>query len=148
IQLGGKLTGRWFAKGMGQPLREAAKYLALTGIALLALAASPLLPVAVLFGLAGFFTIGMFQPGFYAVQALVSPARVRTFSFSFGSLFLVLGVAAFSISPLGSVADHAGLRWGIGVTTPFWLIAAAFLWSSSRFVNDYATKAFNGFGLA
>ena len=143
IQLAGRWTAGWFTKGMGEPLRRAALSLAIVGGALVLLAVSPFLALSIGILLGASFIIGVFQPPFYAVQALVSPARARTLSFSFGALFLVAGVAAFFVSPLGSVSDDHGIRWGIAVLTPFWMIAAAYMASAAPLVNDDAVRALN-----
>jgi branched-chain amino acid transport system ATP-binding protein len=85
-------------------------------------------------GLATSFVAGMYAPPFLTTQALVSPARVRSLSFGLGALALVLGVWLLWLLPLGKVSDQHGLRWGIGVLTPFFVVSGAILASAGRTV--------------
>src|SRR4051794_27513721 len=89
VQLSGRWTMRWLGKGMGEPLKRAGLVLFGVGVGLAVAAGMPNIWLFILAGGATSFVAGMFSPPFYATQAFVSPARVRTLSFSFGSLFLV-----------------------------------------------------------
>jgi branched-chain amino acid transport system ATP-binding protein len=139
---GGQWARAWFAKGMGEPLRRAAVWIAAVGVGLGLLAVSPVLPLALVVGLATSFAAGVFWPPLTAVQALVSPARVRTLAFSFAAVFLVLGVVVlFYMTGMSTISDHYGIRWGIFVLAPYWLVFAAVLASASRFVADDAGRS-------
>ncbi|MBA2609767.1 MAG: MFS transporter, partial [Actinobacteria bacterium] len=139
---GGKWTAGWFAKDMGEPLRRAALALAVTGIGLAAIAAAPFMAMAIAFGFGTSFAIGTYSAPALATQSLVSPARARTLSFGFFALFLVVGVVVlFGGTGLIAVSDDHGIRWGVFVLSPFWLIGAAFLYSAARFVEDDVKKA-------
>ena len=142
VRRGGKWAPGWFAKDMGEPLRRAGLALALTGVGLACVAASPWLALALGFGFATSFAIGVYTAPHLATQALVSPARARTLSFGFASMFLVFGVVfLFGGTPLAKVADDHGLRWGVFVLAPYWIIAGAILASAGRFVKDDAARA-------
>ena len=53
---------------------------------------------------------------------------MRTLSFGFGSLFLVGGVWALWLIPgVSKVSDAHGIRWGLAVLTPYWLVGGAVL---------------------
>jgi ABC-type branched-subunit amino acid transport system ATPase component/predicted MFS family arabinose efflux permease len=135
IRWAGRVTPGWFAKNMGEPLKRAGLALAAVGACLTLVAASPALATSIALALLAGFAFGVFTPPYYAVQALVSPARVRTLSFSFGALFLVGGVAGlFFALGLSTVSDNYGIRWGIFVLGPYWVIAGAILASAARFV--------------
>jgi branched-chain amino acid transport system ATP-binding protein len=149
INRSGKWTPGWFAKGMGEPLRRAALCLALTGIGISLIAASPFLVGAIAAGLYTSFVIGVFQPPYYAVQALVSPARVRTLSFSFGSLFLVAGVVfLFYGTGLAGVSDDHGIRWGVFILGPFWIIGGLVLATAAKFVTADTESAMKALSAA
>src|SRR5207302_1682952 len=93
-------------------------------------------------GLVTSFVVGWFFPGFYATQALVSPARVRTLSFTFGSLFLVAGVwLLYFIPGFAALADSRGNRWGLAVTAPYWIICGLVLRSGHKSVADDTTRS-------
>jgi branched-chain amino acid transport system ATP-binding protein len=142
IQLAGRWTVGWLAKGMGEPLKRAGLALGFVGIGIFGLAVAPNLAFLVAIGLVTSFVVGFFFPPFYATQAFVSPARVRTLSFSFGSLFLVAGVWALYFLPgFAALADSRGERWGLAVTAPYWIIGGLVLRSGHRFVADDTTRA-------
>ena len=143
IQLAGKWTMGWMAKGMGEPLKRAGLAIGAVGIGIAIISASQWLALVVVAGAITSFVVGFFFPPFYATQALVSPARVRTLSFSFGALFLVAGVwFLFFIPGFAAVADTHGERWGLLITAPYWVIGGLVLRSAHRFVADDTTKAF------
>jgi MFS family permease len=116
--------------------------LAAVGLQLVLLAASPTLWFFIVVGFTTSFTAGIFLAPLLTVQALVSPARVRSLSFSFVSIFLVLGGALFFISPLGTISDRYGIRWGIFSAAPCWIIAGLIVTSAAKFVAADTAKAF------
>jgi branched-chain amino acid transport system ATP-binding protein len=142
VQLAGRWTAGWLAKGMGEPLKRAGLVLFGVGVGLLVTAAMPTLPLFIVAGGATSFVAGMFFAPFFATQAFVSPARVRTLSFSFGSLFLVAGVWGLFLLPgVAAVPDNAGMRWGLVATVPYWLIGGLILRSGHKFVADDTNRA-------
>ncbi|MEY2421820.1 MAG: hypothetical protein QOI95_1887 [Acidimicrobiaceae bacterium] len=142
IQMAGRRTIVWLGQGMGEPLKRAGLALGFVGIGIFAIAVSPVLPMVIVIGLITSFVVGWFFPGFYATQALVSPARVRTLSFTFGSLFLVAGVwLLYFIPGFAALADSRGNRWGLAVTAPYWIITGLVLRSGHKFVADDTTRA-------
>ena len=142
IQIAGKRTVAWMSKGMGEPLKRAGLALGAVGIGIFVVAVSPTLPLVLVTGCITSFVVGWFFPGFYATQALVSPARVRTLSFSFGSLFLVAGVWLLYFLPgFAAVADSHGNRWGLAITAPYWIICGLVLRSGHKFVADDTASA-------
>jgi ABC-type branched-subunit amino acid transport system ATPase component/predicted MFS family arabinose efflux permease len=144
LLLAGRLTQRrWLPSGLGVPLRYAGAILATVGVGIVLVAVAPVLGLAILLGLATNFVGGMFFAPFYTVQALVSPARVRSLSFAFGSLFLIVGVWVLWVFPgVSSVSDSDGIRVGLAVLAPYWLIGGALLASAERFVEADAKQAF------
>src|SRR3954447_613115 len=141
IQLSSKRTIKWLAEGMGEPLKRAGVALSLVGVGIAILAFLPLgmfVPV----GIATSFVAGIFFPPFYTTQAFVSPARVRSLSYSFGALFIVAGVWLLYFLPgISAIADNDGMRWGLFATFPFWIIGGLILRSGHRFVADDTQRA-------
>ncbi len=143
VLLSGRWTQRWFAQGMGEPIKRAGICLAVVGVALLGLAITPTLILNVPVGMVGSFAIGCFYPPLLATQALTSPAQVRTLSFSFGALFLGIGGVAWLLL-FGKVADGHGIhgvQYAIAYTVPFWFIGGAILYSANRYVAGDTAKA-------
>jgi branched-chain amino acid transport system ATP-binding protein len=139
----------WFAKDMGEPLKRSAYCLIAVGIGLALFAMAPWLWLAILIGIVNSFIIGCFTPPFTAVQALVSPARARTMSFSFGALFLVVGVIfLFYGIGMGSISDNHGMRWGIAILMPYWVMAGLILITAAKFVGDDAAAGLRSLAAA
>ncbi len=150
VILAGLLTRRWLAKEAGEPLRYAGYALVMVGVGLLGVAVAPTLPISIVLGFATSFFGGAFYPPFYTVQSMVSPARVRTLSFGFGSLFLVAGVFLIWVIGVGTFWPAANLsargdtqnyRLALGALLPWWFIGGATLASARRFVAGDAAKA-------
>jgi branched-chain amino acid transport system ATP-binding protein len=142
IQNAGKWTQGWLAKELGEPVRKCAWLLMLVGVELALVAASPSLWFFVPIGLVTSFTTGIFLPPLLTVTALVAPARVRSLGFSFFSIFVVIGAAIFFASPLGSLSDTHGIRWGLASSAPFWFFAGVIIKSAAQFVTDDTQRAF------
>ncbi|HEV7761139.1 MAG TPA: MFS transporter [Acidimicrobiales bacterium] len=142
VQQGGRLTPGWLARGMGVPLQRVGQVLALVGVGVLLIAASPWLALTIVVGLATNYALGFFFAPLAAVQALVSPARERSLSFSLAAIFLVLGVILFFALGLGNVADDHGLRWALFTLSPFWMVGGVIVISAGKFVADDVSRAF------
>ncbi|MEA3075749.1 MAG: hypothetical protein QOF60_657 [Actinomycetota bacterium] len=141
ILIAGRLTQRWLGRGLGFPLQPAGLAIIAGGLGLLLVAASPFLALALAVGFATSFAFGFYLPPFLTVQALVSPARVRSFSFSYGALFLFAGAFGFQVF-LGGLADSQGIRWAVGATAPFFVLGGLILQSAKRYVTADTEKAF------
>ncbi|HEX2851514.1 MAG TPA: MFS transporter [Acidimicrobiales bacterium] len=142
ITVASRKTQKWLGKGLGEPLKPAGLALVLVGPGLLLVAVSPFLALAIVLGFATSFAAGFYLPPFLTVQALVSPARVRSFSFSYGALFSLVGAFIFLVTPLGRLADNHNVRWGVGATAPWFVIGGLILASARRFVTADTEKAF------
>jgi branched-chain amino acid transport system ATP-binding protein len=148
IRMSGKWTMGWLAKGMGEPLKRAGLTLAAVGVGLLILSVVPWVVPWVLIGIATSFVAGIFFPPFLGMQAFVSPARVRSLSFSFGSLFIVSGVWLLYFLPgISRISDNYGLRWGLFATVPYWIIGGLILASAHKFVEEDTRRALNTLAL-
>ncbi|MEN3272208.1 MAG: branched-chain amino acid transport system ATP-binding protein livF [Actinomycetota bacterium] len=142
IREGGKRTPGLMAKGMGEPLKLAGWSLVAVGPAILLVAIAPFMWFALVANLTANYIGGYFTAPFVATQALVSPARVRSLSFSFGSTFLVLGTWVLWAVPFIGVADNHGMRWALGVLVPYWVIGGLIVRSSGQFVEADTKRAF------
>jgi ABC-type branched-subunit amino acid transport system ATPase component/predicted MFS family arabinose efflux permease len=102
------------------------------------LAVTPVLPLAILMHglIAGTFAI--LGPGIYAALSLSIPPRIRSLGFSVGSLFIVPGVLVLVI--IGGIADDVGVRKGLLVMVPVFLIGAAIIGSAGKYVGGDIAK--------
>ena len=72
-------------------------------------------------------------PGIYAVLALCIPSKVRALGFAAGGLFLLLGLPFLPV--IGAVGDRFGIRFGILMLLPIYLIGSAILYSCAKFID-------------
>jgi branched-chain amino acid transport system ATP-binding protein len=142
VHQGGRLTPGWFAKGMHVPMRRVGLAVSVVGPGLLLTAASPWLALTVGIGLVTNYLLGFLFAPLAAVQALVSPARERSLSFSLGAIFLVLGVILFFAMGLGSISDNYGIRWAFVALAPFWVLGGITAASAGKFVERDVQAAF------
>ena len=97
-----------------------------TGIVIMAL--SPNLPVAIAGYLFSAFMGAMLLPGALATISFVIPPHMRTLGFATGNLWLLLGAPLIPV--VGAVGDAVGVRYGILISVPTYLIGS-FLFSSA-----------------
>ena len=139
---GGRGTQRWSEKGLGEPLRYAGYSLAGVGVGLALTAGAPVAALSIAIGFGTSFVAGIFYAPFYSVLALVSPARVRTLAFGIGSLFLVGGVwVLFFLTGAVNVSTQDGIRWGVAVLAPYWLVGGLILAATRKYVPEDAQRA-------
>ncbi len=77
-------------------------------------------------------------PGIFAVISLAVPARMRTLGFATGSLWFLMGVPIIPI--VGTIGDAYGLRTGILIFAPVYVIGSLILGSSGNFLNNDIEK--------
>jgi ABC-type branched-subunit amino acid transport system ATPase component/predicted MFS family arabinose efflux permease len=64
-------------------------------------------------------------PGLVSVVSLVAPPRARSFSFSAFQIYALPGMLALPVA--GIVSDHFGMRWGLTVMVPVFLLGGYLL---------------------
>jgi ABC-type branched-subunit amino acid transport system ATPase component/MFS family permease len=77
-------------------------------------------------------------PGVYAVLSLVIPPKARTLGFAAGGVFGLLGAPIIVI--VGAIGDNYGLRVGILMLLPIYLIGSAILFSCASFIDNDIAK--------
>ncbi len=109
-----------------------------TSVFLVGLALAPTLPLAVAANICATATLGVITPGIASVLSLTLPPRARSVGFSLGSLFTLFGVPVLLV--IGGVADDGGIRTGLLVLVPIFLLGCFVLASGSLFVNADIAK--------
>ncbi len=77
-------------------------------------------------------------PGIYATLSLTIPPRIRGLGFSIGSLWIVPGV--FVLFIIGGIADDVGIRQGLLVMVPVFIVGAAIIASAGQFIASDIAK--------
>jgi branched-chain amino acid transport system ATP-binding protein len=136
------LTQKWLGKGMGEPLKWTGWVLVGVGVGIGCIAASPWLPMAIVFFFITSFVGGIFWTPFFVTETFVSPARVRTLALSLGNAFLIAGAWLLVLLPgLVRISDHSGPQWLLAASVPYWVIGGLVLRSGRGFVLADATRA-------
>jgi ABC-type branched-subunit amino acid transport system ATPase component/predicted MFS family arabinose efflux permease len=101
----------------------------------LLIAVAPNLPVFLLgLVLLNFFG-AIVTPASGVLLSLVVPPRVRTIGFAVGALWVLPGILMIPV--LSAIGDSHGLRWGVAVAAPMFLIGGLISGSGGgRFVED------------
>ncbi len=78
-------------------------------------------------------SLAVVGPGVLAALSLAIPARARSIGFSIGALFVLPGLVVIPI--VGAVGDAVGLRWGMLVLVPVFIIGGVILASGGSLVE-------------
>jgi branched-chain amino acid transport system ATP-binding protein len=127
------IASRLMSERPGRVISYAGGMAVVSGLSCALVAISPVLPMAVLFACVFSFTAYVLGPATQALITVVIPARVRGLALAIGVLAIVPGYVIFAIA--GAIGDHFGLRGGILVLTPIFLIGAFILMSGGASVE-------------
>ncbi|MFZ6004773.1 MAG: MFS transporter [Actinomycetota bacterium] len=105
---------------------------------LVALALAPSVGVAIAANIATTSVIGAVVPGIYATLSLVLPPRARTLGYALGSLWVLPGLVVLVI--IGGVSDESGIRDGLLLLVPVFLLGTYMLASAGQFVDEDIAK--------
>jgi branched-chain amino acid transport system ATP-binding protein len=112
------------------------KFLAVTGLVvaggIVLLAGAPNLGVAIVANAIVVAVLGILLPGIYAVLSLAIPPKARSLGFSIGALYVVAGLPIVFV--IGGIADSVGIRGGIVMLMPVFLVGAFVLASAGSFL--------------
>ncbi len=121
---------------------NALRFLGLVGVLVAmiwpALAYAPSVGLAIVFHCAIAALLLVLTPGIYATLSLTIPPRIRGLGFSIGSLWIVPGVLVLVV--IGGVADDVGIRQGLLVMVPIFIVGAAIIASAGQFIASDIAK--------
>ncbi len=132
--IGIPLATRLMMKGPGHVLKFLSRVSAAVSVVWVVFALAPNLAVAVVAN--SLISCGLFLliPGIFAVMSLAVPAKVRSFGYAVGLLWILPG---FLMLPMiGAIGDAHGLRTGLLVAAPVFLIGGLIVASGGDFVAD------------
>jgi branched-chain amino acid transport system ATP-binding protein len=132
ILIGVPIANRMLVNRPGSALSFLGVIGTLVGVMWAVLSYAPSLPLAIAMHVLLAGALAILAPGIYAALSLAIPPRIRALGFSIGSLFIVPGVLVLVI--VGGIADDVGVRKGLLVMVPIFLIGAATIASAGRFV--------------
>jgi branched-chain amino acid transport system ATP-binding protein len=127
------LTSRLMAKGPGHVVRFLGKVSFGIAAAWVAFALAPTLWLAIAFNAvlsAGFFLL---LPGIFVTLSLTVPAKVRSFGYAVGTLFIIPGLLVLPL--IGWLADEFGIRIGLVAAAPVFVVGGLILASAGALVE-------------
>ncbi len=133
IAIGIPLAGRLMLRDPGFGLRLLSVVAVGIAGAWVMFALAPALWVAVVANILISSMAAFLYPGIFASLSLAIPPKVRALGFSMASLFILPGLLMIIV--VGALADEYGIRTGLLVMVPIFLIGAAILSSASMFVK-------------
>ncbi len=125
---GARMATRLYAKGPEHVLTFLSRVTIVVTLALLVFAAAPneLVAIAAHSVIAASFAI--IAPGVYATLSLAIPPRARSMGFAVGALWVIPGLVVLPV--IGWLGDQVGLRWGMLVMVPIFLLGGLLISSS------------------
>jgi branched-chain amino acid transport system ATP-binding protein len=138
ITLGIPLAARLTRRDPGMGLRMLS--LVAVGIAgaWVAFALAPVIGVAIVANILVSGLAALLAPGIFATLSLAIPPKVRSLGYSMASLFVLPGLIILYV--VGGLADRYGIRGGLLVMVPVFLVGAMILSTASTFVRSDISK--------
>ena len=126
------LAARLMARGPGYVLTFLAYVSCAIGATWVLFALSPWIGLSIAANCLMSVGIFLLVPGAFAVMSLAVPAKVRAFGFAVGTLWVLPGVLILPI--IGSLGDAHGIRTGLLVAAPVFVLGGLILASGGSFV--------------
>jgi ABC-type branched-subunit amino acid transport system ATPase component len=139
LYAGGVLSRRAMARGLGTLQRFVGAVIVVGAVGLALFAVMPTYPLAIIFGALTAFVFAINQSAQLVVMSLVSPPRLRTVTFSYGSYMGLAGIVGTPI--VGAIIDHNGVRIGMLACTPVLLLGGLVMASAGRFAQEDHERA-------
>jgi ABC-type branched-subunit amino acid transport system ATPase component/sugar phosphate permease len=133
LVLGSRIITRRFLGDMRGLIRFLSKVAVATSVAAIAFAIAPNIVVAV--GVHSVITasLAMLGPGILVALSLAIPPRARATGFSVASLWVIPGLVVLPI--IGWISGHVGIRWGLLVLVPLFIIGSFILGSAGSVID-------------
>ena len=137
LLIGARVATRLMAQGPERVLRFLSTSAYVVTVALVVFALAPNLALAMAAHMVINATLAILAPGILATLSLAIPPRVRSMGFSVASLWVLPGLLILPI--VGAIGDHLGLRTGMLLLIPAFLIGGLVLATTARVItNDIA----------
>jgi ABC-type branched-subunit amino acid transport system ATPase component/MFS family permease len=133
LVFGSRIVTRRFLGDMRGMIRFLAKVAIGTSIAAIAFATAPNIAVAVAVNCVISASLAMLGPGILVALSLAIPPRARATGFSVASLWVIPGLIVLPI--IGWISGHLGIRWGLLVLVPLFIIGSFILGSAGSVID-------------
>ena len=133
LVLGSRIVTHRFLGDMRGLIRFLAKVAVGTSLAAIAFATAPNIVVAVAANSVISAALAMLGPGILVALSLAIPPRARATGFSVASLWVIPGLIVLPI--IGWISGHVGIRWGMLVLVPLFIIGSLILGSAGSVID-------------
>ena len=133
LVLGSRIVTRRFLGDMRGLIRFLAGVAVATSVAAVAFALAPNIVVAVGVNCVISASLAMLGPGILVALSLAIPPRARATGFSVASLWVIPGLIVLPI--IGWISGHLGIRWGLLVLVPLFIIGSLILGSAGSVID-------------
>lgn len=134
LYIGTRLSSRFMARDPGLVLRLLAVTAVMNAGVILLFATSPFWWIATSAAALASLINAVFVPTILSVLSMAIPPRVRALGFSIGSLWILPGLLILPI--VGAIGDAYGIRWGLAMMAPVYLVGGLILSSAGLVVKD------------
>jgi ABC-type branched-subunit amino acid transport system ATPase component/predicted MFS family arabinose efflux permease len=131
--IGIPIATKLLARDPGLVLKFLAAVTGVVAVAWLVFSQAPNLPVAIGTNLVISGSLGLLAPGIYSVLSLTVPPKVRAFGFAVAALWIMPGLLMLPI--IGGVADAYGIRTGLLLAAPVFVVGGLILASAGSQVR-------------
>ena len=139
---GARIATRLMAKGPDQVLRFLSYVAFAVSAALIGFALAPNVYFAVAMNVVISAFIAILAPGIFASLSLAIPPRARSMGFSVAALWVIPGLAVLPM--IGWVSDHFGLRAGMLIMVPIFLIGGLVIATTRDTINGDIADVWRG----
>jgi branched-chain amino acid transport system ATP-binding protein len=133
IALGAIYGTRMLRRGPAYVVKLVAIIAGFSSVLVVGLALSPSVGWIIFWRILLAMPLAAVLPSLFAALSLVIPARARSSGFSVAVVFVLPGLLVLPFS--GWLMDNWGARWGMALTSPIFLIAAAILYSANSCID-------------
>jgi ABC-type branched-subunit amino acid transport system ATPase component/sugar phosphate permease len=130
--IGARVSTRLLADDPGRALRFLAGASVVVAAGLVVFGLAPSIPVAIAGNVVIAVVLSVLGPGILASLSLAIPAHVRAVGFSVGALWIIPGLAVLPM--VGWIGDTWGIRQGMLVMVPLYLLGGLILSSAGRVI--------------
>ena len=130
---GARVATRLYAKGPEHVLTFLSKVTIIVTAALVVFAAAPNVWVAIAAHSVIAASFAIIAPGVFATLSLAIPPRARSMGFAVGSLWVIPGLVVLPV--IGWLGDQFGLRWGMLVMVPIFLVGGLLISTSKNTIS-------------
>jgi branched-chain amino acid transport system ATP-binding protein len=138
LVIGAHVGSKLILKDPGLIIRFLAVVAAIASGLLVLFALVPILWVTVVVNMAVTASLAAIGAGIYGSLSLAIPARSRSLGFSMGAIWVIPGLIVLPI--VGAIADSAGIRFGMLVMVPVFLIGGLILSTAGRVIDRDITQ--------